>query len=626
MFPRLNAPRIVLTASLLWSCHASFAQQATFTPNATILNHQINYVVQADGRYTKEEIAEVRINTDQGVKERGQLHMPYSTTLQEIKIIKAYSITPDGRRMEVKPEEIREQQSPVSAEAPMFDDQKVKVVIFPAVAIGARLGIHTQKIQKTPLFKGFFYDLEAAWPNSEFKSFKISIQAPRSMKLQVLANQMNGGEISPSGSEQQVWQWSQENIPAVAQEMAATSPHERIPHVAMTNFANYNDAAKAYLERAQAKSAVTPGIQKLADEITHGVTDRRQQAQALYQWVNHNIRYVAIFLGFGGVVPHEAQAIADARYGDCKDKTTLLQALLAAKGIASSTALINATDVYWLPSIAMPTTAFNHAITYIPEFDVFLDATPGKAMFGVLSPQLLGKTALVIQNAQGEPELKKLPIAQTQNHGVNIYTTLQLNDQGDIRGQSQVEPVGTLDLLSRLIFRSLPPGVEPQLASQLLTMSGLNGSGTLVHEGEDDTSKPFKFKTEFQLPGYAQLPGPGAMVMPSGLNGFFNIASTLAVYSPEQRQLPMTIMNGTLREEIRLAMPAGIQPKLPAPTTLKSPIASYSSRFSQQGQTLIWQRELALHAPSAVLQPAQYQEMRHMATAITRSLRSQILY
>lgn len=116
------------------------------------------------------------------------------------------------------------------------------------------------------------------------------------------------------------------------------------------------------------------------------------------------------------------------------------------------------------------------------------------------------------------------------------------------------------------------------------------------------------------------------MVMPSGLNGFFNIASTLAVYSPEQRQLPMTIMNGTLREEIRLAMPAGIQPKLPAPTTLKSPIASYSSRFSQQGQTLIWQRELALHAPSAVLQPAQYQEMRHMATAITRSLRSQILY
>lgn len=626
MFPRLNAPRIVLTASLLWSCHASFAQPVAFVPNATILKDQINYVVQADGQYTKEEIEEVQINTDQGVKERGQLHMYYSTSLQEVKIIKAYTITPDGRRIDVKPEDIREQQSPVSAGAPMFDDQKVKVVIFPAVAIGARLGIHTQKTQKIPLFKGHFYDLEAAWPNTEFKSFEISIQAPRSMKLQVAANKMNGGEISPPGSEQQVWKWSQENVPAVAQEGNATSPHERIPHVAMTSFANYTDAAKAYLARAQAKSAVTPGIQKLADEITQGVTDRHQQAQALYHWVNHNIRYVAIFLGFGGVVPHEAQAIADARYGDCKDKTTLLQALLAAKGIASSTALINATDVYWLPTIAMPTTAFNHAITYIPEFDVFLDTTPGKAMFGVLSPQLLDKTALVIQNAKGEPELKKVPVVQAQNNGVNILTTVQLNAQGDIRGQSQVAHIGTSDLISRLVFSSLPPGVEPQLASQLLAMSGQNGSGTLVHEGENDTRKPFKFKTEFQLPGYAQLPGPGAMVVPSGLNGFFNIASILAVFSPEHRHLPMTITNGTLREEIRMEMPAGMQAKLPGPTTLKSPIATYSSRFSQQGQTLILQRELAIHTPSAVLQPAQYQEMRQMATTITRSLRSQVLY
>ena len=625
MFDKLNFRHITLTATLLWSCHASFAQQVAFTPNATILKDQINYVVQADGRYTKEEIEEVRINTDQGVKERGQLQMPYSTKLQEIKIIKAYTITPDGRRIDVKPEAIREQQSPVSAGAPMFDDQKVKVIIFPAVAIGSRLGIHTQKIQKIPLFKGYFYDLEAAWPNSEFKSFEISVRAPRAMKLQVAANKMNGGEISPPGSEQQVWKWTQENTPAVATEIAATSPHERIPHVAMTNFASYADAAKAYLARAQAKSAVTPGIQKLADEITLGLTDRRQQAQSLYHWVNHNIRYVAIFLGFGGVVPHDAQAIADVRYGDCKDKTTLLQALLAAKGITSSTALINATDVYWIPAIAMPTTAFNHAITYIPEFDLFLDATPGKAMFGVLAPPLLGKTALVIQNANGEPELKQVPMS-AQSTGINILTKLELNAQGDIQGQTQIESAGPLDLMTRMILRSIPPGVEPQLASQMLSMSGHNGSGTLVHEGEDDTSKPFKFKTEFKLPGYAQLPGPGAMLLPAGLNGFFNIASILSTFSPEQRKLPMTIMNGTIREEIQMVVPAGMEAKLPAPTMLKTPLASYESRFNQQGQSVVLQRELVVHAPSPVLQPTDYPQMHQMTNAITRSLRSQILY
>jgi transglutaminase-like putative cysteine protease len=487
MFQNLSYQRIALTATLLWSCHTSYAQQSAFTPNATVLKGHINYVVQGDGRYTKEEITEIRINTDQGVKQRSQFQFPYSSTLQELKIIKAFTITPDGRRIDVKPEDILEQQSPISANAPMFDDYKVKVVVFPAVAIGSRLGVHVMKTQKIPLFKGRFYDLEAAWPDSDFKSFEISIQAPRAMKLQVVANKMKGGEVSSPDSAQQVWKWPQENLPAVAPEMAATSPHERIAHVAMTNFTSYAEAAIAYEDRAQAKSAVTPGIQKLADEITQGVTDRRQQAQALYHWVNHNIRYVAIFLGFGGVLPHDAQAVADARYGDCKDKTTLLQALLAAKGIARSTALINATDVYWLPSIAMPTTAFNHAITFIPEFNLFLDTTPGKAMFGVLSPQLMGKTALVTRNANGLPVLMKVPVAKPEEHGVKIVTRMTLNAQGDISGESVIQSRGMLGIQARLIMQSFPPGVEPRVASQLLAMSGQNGSGTIVHEGADDT-------------------------------------------------------------------------------------------------------------------------------------------
>ena len=154
MFQNLSYQRIALTATLLWSCHTSYAQQSAFTPNATVLKGHINYVVQGDGRYTKEEITEIRINTDQGVKQRSQFQFPYSSTLQELKIIKAFTITPDGRRIDVKPEDILEQQSPISANAPMFDDYKVKVVVFPAVAIGSRLGVHVMKTQKIPLFKG----------------------------------------------------------------------------------------------------------------------------------------------------------------------------------------------------------------------------------------------------------------------------------------------------------------------------------------------------------------------------------------------------------------------------------------------------------------------------------------
>lgn len=60
-----------------------------------------------------------------------------------------------------------------------------------------------------------------------------------------------------------------------------------------------------------------------------------------------NIRYVGIWLGNGGIVPHPAEDILQNRYGDCKDKATLLQALLAAKGIYSQQVLINLGDSFY---------------------------------------------------------------------------------------------------------------------------------------------------------------------------------------------------------------------------------------------------------------------------------------
>ncbi len=69
----------------------------------------------------------------------------------------------------------------------------------------------------------------------------------------------------------------------------------------------------------------------------------------LSDWVRKNIRYVAVYVGAGGVVPHSAQAVLDNRYGDCKDHVALLEALLKAVAIESSPALINAGNAYVLP-------------------------------------------------------------------------------------------------------------------------------------------------------------------------------------------------------------------------------------------------------------------------------------
>ncbi len=76
-----------------------------------------------------------------------------------------------------------------------------------------------------------------------------------------------------------------------------------------------------------------------------------EQARALYNWVATQIRYVGIYLGDGGIVPNYADDTLRNRYGDCKDKSTLLVALLAAKGIEAESAMVNSGRTFTLPEL-----------------------------------------------------------------------------------------------------------------------------------------------------------------------------------------------------------------------------------------------------------------------------------
>ena len=96
-----------------------------------------------------------------------------------------------------------------------------------------------------------------------------------------------------------------------------------------------------YSQLERERRTPTGELKAQADEITKDATTDVAKTQALYIWVTRNIRYVDLSFGVGRYQPHYAEEVLKNRYGDCKDKATLLDALLEAKGIHSSTALIN---------------------------------------------------------------------------------------------------------------------------------------------------------------------------------------------------------------------------------------------------------------------------------------------
>jgi hypothetical protein len=625
--------RITLGAILvsqLWSGGAwsqTTQTPAPFTPNATFIRDHTHYKLQSDGRYTMEKDMELRLNSQQAVQQMGQFPLAFSTSLQSIDVLEAYTLTPEGKRVDVRSDGIREQLFPASHGAPMFDDRRVKTLVFPSLAVGARLVMRTRMTMKEALFPGHVFEFTGAFPPFDRQSFEVSVQAPADMRVKLSPNKMEGGEEKSDDPSVRRWRWHQHDIAAQAPEMAAASAHGDIPHVALTTFESDAQIAQAYWARAQDKIKVTAEVQKLADKLTQGVTDRRAQAELLYRWVSKNIRYVAIYLGFGGVVPHAADEILQAGYGDCKDKSTLLSALLSAKGIPSQAVLVNATDVYWLPKDPMPTTVFNHLITYLPEWDLFVDTTPGKASFGVLSTVLAGKKALVLSQGPQPTALRTLPLSDPERDFVFIKTEMTLSSDGKVSGSSEVQSGGSLDTLARTVMASLPPGMDSQIASQLMAMNGQQGTGNLRHHGAEDTEKQFKYITYFNLPDLVQLPGPGAMAVPVGLPGLVHLAGVFRPLALTERRTPMVFSGGRITEHITLKLPSDMQiQKVPSPVKVSNALASYASSMEQQGQVIHIKRQLDVKLPGPTVSGEDYQTLRQTAMQVVRDLRSQLIY
>jgi len=606
---------------------AARAAESGYVPPITFLRDEISYDVRADGTYDFEKFESIRLNNEQGVKQSSQVPLRFSASLQDLEVLEAYTLAKDGRRIDVEPDKIMLQQSATSAGAPMFDDSKVRTVIFPTTEVGAVINLRWRMIQKTPLFPGAFSMSQVFAQTAEFESAEVNLQAPESLKLYIDASGLRSGEPAAHPKGTKAWRWTLENAQARAPEPGSVGAYDFSPRVEATSFTNFEMAGKAYQDRARPKAAVTPAIQQLADEITKDVADRRSKAEALYQWVSSQVRYVAVFLGTGGVVPHDAETIARVKYGDCKDHVTLLEALLSAEGIQSSPVLVNLGSVYALPNVAVTPGVFNHAITYLPEFDVYVDSTVGVAPFGVLPALERGKAALVTDYGRGTAKLVTLPLSDPQHDAHRVETSLLANADGSIEGKSSVTTTGWLDLMSRQVAASIPPGLEAQFAARLFRTSGENGTGTYVLKGVKELATPFSYTSEFTLP-HRLPPAPGAIAIPSGIGAFASIRSVAGALAAQPvRRFPAPQMGARHEEVTVLMLPSSINVRaLPAPAMVESSVGRYQSSYVQSGNQVIIQRTLEVNTTKAVMDPEDHQKLYALGESVLRDLGAQLLY
>lgn len=366
---------------------------ASLERGATIDKDEQVYTVNADGTWSMERQLEVRINEARLVNALAQQSFSYNATLETLEVSEAYTEKPDGSRIVVAPDRIREQQETGSPEVAMFQDMRVKVAIFPQVAAGDRLVVHLRQRQVHPMMAGQFQDLEV--PQSfPIRQSRVVVDMPAAMPLYADARGYRGKVVDTAPGRRR-YEYSYVEHAREQPDAAAVAFTDYGDRLALSSMPDYAALAAAYRKGMAGKVEVTPAVRALQQRITAGIQGQREQALALGDWVRRNVRYVAVYVGDGGVVPHAADQVLAARYGDCKDHQVLLEALLASSGIPSTAALISSGSAFQLTRV--PTWGvLNHVINYVPSLDLFIDATADNVAPGYLPQGDMGKPVVLV--------------------------------------------------------------------------------------------------------------------------------------------------------------------------------------------------------------------------------------
>lgn len=631
---------ILLTTLAIVTCASAMAFADTKPPSAKPApDEDVRYtrmytddIVNDDGTETSKVTVGMTVLREDAIEWVKQYELSYSTSAEKIDVVEAYTQKADGRRIDTPKNNFQITASGGRAGgAPAFSDRTSLTVIFPDVSVGDTVNLVYTKKVTDPLFPKQF----DAWHQFSKRSLYDDVRIGYSIPLSLHARYQNFGlteTVNKQAQGRQFLAWTYKNDTVVKKEYPETpawKPEDK-PGVMISTFPSYRAIAESYGARAKPKASVTPEIQALADNITKGVTDRRLQAKALYDWEVANLTYAGNCIGIGAVVPRDLGFVLSNKMGDCKDHATLLQALLGAKGIASTQALIGVNSMYDLPAIPV-VEIVNHVINYIPEFDLYVDATSGMP-FGFLPKSLYRKPVLLVD---GFREGSKTPARPPQSEKTAVSANVVIDQDGTADGTMSVSVTSpsVLSYVYQQRIRDMTAKKLDDAGKSLLRQSGYEGQVTVDKGVIDEKSMTYSNSLHFTLKGYVYPGTPGAIPLEPPFSPQ-TIGEAIAAIiggktqnGGEKVDYDFLCGDGTVDENYTYQFPPNLTVlAVPNPVSASTPVQTYTAEYKMDGKTMHIHRSLVDTSPAPVCPAKIDEDYRQLATRIWPDLKAQIVY
>jgi len=196
----------------------------------------MDVTVHPDGLSETVSHMELQATNDSAAHGIGQQPLYFSESMQKLEVLEAYTLKADGRKLPVDTKAIFPQAPPGSAQIPMFNDQKLYMLVFPDVQAGDVTVYTTRLTEVKPFFPGNFSFGMMISKNISYRDLAVTIRAPKSLPLYTEARDVPFTKKSgPDGVE---YRWTYSSTDALPDEVATVSPFDRLPRISASTVRN----------------------------------------------------------------------------------------------------------------------------------------------------------------------------------------------------------------------------------------------------------------------------------------------------------------------------------------------------------------------------------------------------
>ena len=447
-----DSPHFSLAPKALYE--AASASPVADGSDISFLAVQETYSFAADGSdvYTQHMI--FKILTPAGAENWSGMSLDWSPWRDGRPLFKARVISADGTEYTLDSATVTD--SPVRhSDATIFSDEHTLYAPLPAIAPGAV--VETEIIaQEGADFAGSGKIRRSYLQMSQpAKQIRLTLQAPKGVALRYHVDLLP--DLRPVISENNgISQWIFDNAPAAVNDNAerdVPSDIHKTPAVTFSTGDSWQMLAQSYSKIVDDRIAQS-NVADLAARLVKGKATNTEKVAAIVEYLNREIRYTGIEFDQASILPHSPADTLKHKYGDCKDKSTLLVAILRATGIPADLALLNAGDrldvAEDLPGMGL----FDHAIVYVPGNPaIWIDATDEQARVGQLPDGDHGRLALIV-NGQ-TTALSRVPDSRSIDNVVFEEREILLSASGPARVVETSKPRGNFESEYRQTYADL---------------------------------------------------------------------------------------------------------------------------------------------------------------------------